>query len=380
MSNIPQILCERQPSIDVPLLSLTSDSVIGMSSHSSAARLCRPAGLHRDNAPTLGWFDDSGAPVTDEHQLSLLRALHIPPAWRDVWASPDPQTKVQATGVDARGRTQYRYSTVAQQQAAEQKFANLLPFGNALPQLRTQVDWHLSFLTEDTAAHRVKRATAAAVRLIDKGLFRVGSDRYARDNHTYGLTTLTRDHVRVSGDEIQFTFVGKEHRPWNLVIEDEQVAEIVAELLSGASDDVPFLAVPSADGGRYVVNSAAVNSYIHGATSSPATAKTFRTWGGTAAAAAVSAGASPPITMRSSRADLIAYDAAAHLLGNTRAVARHSYVHPRAIEAGQASAVSSAISESTVAAGTGDVRVLLRDDAVVSALVDELTRLSIDSV
>ncbi|MFB2554865.1 hypothetical protein [Herbiconiux liangxiaofengii] len=346
------------------------------SSPSSAARLCRASGLHRADSTTDGWVDDIGEPVTDEDVLARLRGLRLPPAWRDVWASPDAEARVQATGIDARGRTQYRYSATAESEAAEDKFAHLLPFGSTLPHLRTQVERHLEHLPDDTISHRVKRATAAAVRLIDRGLFRVGTSRYARDNHTYGLTTLTRDHVRVSGAEIQFTFIGKEHRPWHLAIEDEQVARVMADLLIGASVDQPVFAVASAGGGHYLVNSAAVNSYIHGATTAPATAKTFRTWGGTAAAAAVSGGATSPTLVASRRPDLIAYDAAAQLLGNTRAVARRSYVHPHAIEAGRAAAVAEAIEASIRQNGTSDVRVLLRDDAVVTAVADELTRLT----
>jgi DNA topoisomerase-1 len=342
----------------------------------SATRLCRAAGFHRAEAPGHGWFDETGAPVSDEGTRRRLDALQIPPAWHDVWASPDPLARVQATGVDARGRTQYRYSTAAEEVAAEHKFGNVLVFGSGLTALRAQVDRHLSAPAEDSPAHRVKRTTAAVVRLIDRGLFRVGSDRYARDNHTYGLTTLTRQHVRVAGSGIEFTFVGKEHRPWHLIIEDQQVAEVVIALLAAAPEDGPLFAVDSESGARHVVSSAVVNSFIHAATTAPATAKTFRTWGGTAAAAAVSGGAASPVPMRSRRPDLAAYDAAAHLLGNTRAVARSSYVHPLAIEAGRTAAVGAAIAEAVRGAGTDDVRVLLRDDGVVQAVAGELRRLS----
>ena len=202
-----------------------------MSVQESATRLCRAPGLHRSAGPALRWTDDDARPVEDEPTLLRLSALRIPPAWREVWAATDPASRIQATGVDARGRTQYRYSTFAEQEAAERKFADLLVFGGAIPTLRTQVDWHLKHLTGDRAEQRVKRAVAAAVRLIDRGLFRVGSDRYARDNHTYGLTTLTSRHVHVSGTEIEFTFIGKEHRPWHLVIDDPYVAEIIARLV-----------------------------------------------------------------------------------------------------------------------------------------------------
>lgn len=347
------------------------------SSDSSAVRLCRAAGLHREPPPGRGWRDDLGVAVTDVVVLARLRALQIPPAWRDVWASLDADARVQATGIDARGRTQYRYSSEAQQAASRHKFGSLLLFGGSLPALRARVDAQLADLPADTAADRVLRTTAAAVRLIDRGLFRVGSNRYARDNHTYGLTTLTVENVRVNGSTIDFRFVGKEHRPWHLEIDDAQVADIVSWLLAHARVDAPLFSV-EAEGGRHVVGSAVVNSYIHGATSAPATAKTFRTWGGTAAAAAVSAGALSPTTVRSRRPDLAAYDAAAYLLGNTRDVARRSYVHPMALEAGKSPEVVRSVARAMRSTGSRDVRALLLDDGVVTAIVDELARLSRD--
>jgi DNA topoisomerase-1 len=343
---------------------------------SLATRVCRAAGLHRTAEPAAGWIDEHGSPISDEVLLSRLRALQIPPAWREVWASFDPDARVQATGVDARGRTQYRYSAAAEQESAERKFANLLIFGDSIPKLRTQVAWHLAYLTGDSVEHRVKRVTAAVVRLIDRGLFRVGSDRYARDNHTYGLTTLTSRHVQVSGSAIEFTFVGKEHRPWHLTIDDPDVAEIMARLLEEGTDaEAPLFSVNSG-AGRYTVGSAAVNSYIHGSTAAPATAKTFRTWGGTAAAAAMSAGALSPIALRTRRPDLMAYDVAAHLLGNTREVARRSYVHPLAMEAGRGPGVAAAIERAVSSSGKSDLRSLLDDDEVVASMVRELSRLS----
>jgi DNA topoisomerase-1 len=345
------------------------------SSSSSATRFCRAAGLHR--VAGGGWIDDLGVPVIDEGTVARLHALAIPPAWHEVWASTDPDARVQATGVDARDRTQYRYSSAAQREASEHKFGNLLLFGDSLPALRARVDSHLARLPADSVPHRVKRATAAAVRLIDRGLFRVGSDRYARDNHTYGLTTLTAEHVRVSGSAIEFTFVGKEHRPWHLAVDDAQAAGVVGDLVAGAVHGAPLFSIDAPDG-RYAVSSAVVNAYIHGATSAPATAKTFRTWGGTAAAAAVSAGAASPAGMALRRPDLAAYDVAAYLLGNTRDVARRSYVHPLALEAGRGAAVVAAVTQAARSIGSTDVRAVLRDDRVVVALVTELDRLSRD--
>ena len=338
----------------------------------SATRLCRANGLHRTPA---GWVDDEHAPVVDAATLARLRALGIPPAWRDVWASTDPDARVQATGVDARGRTQYRYSAAAEADAAAHKFDHLLLFGRGLPTLRRHVGEHLSNPADGDAA-RVKRVTAAAVRLLDRGLFRIGSERYARDNHTYGLTTLTAEHIRRTGDDIEFTFIGKEHLPWHVTVTDAQVSEVIEELLLAApSATAPLFSVAAKDG-THAVTSSVVNSYIHASTTAPATAKTFRTWGGTATAAAISAGAAPSRPPGSRRADLIAIEAAAQLLGNTRAVARQSYVHPFALDAGRAPAVVAAVSKAIAATGSADVRGILHVDDVVIALADELTRLS----
>ena len=342
----------------------------------SATRLCRAEGLHRLDGLGPRWVDERGQPVEVEDTLVRLEALRIPPAWREVWASPDPAAPVQATGVDARGRTQYRYSVHAEAEASEHKFANLLLFGHALPRLRAQVHDHLSGLTGDSLEHRVKRTTAAAVRLIDRGFFRVGSERYALENHTYGLTTLTSRHVRIVGAEIEFSFVGKEHRPWHLTIHDDAVAQILSSLIDEAQDPDAALFSVAADGSHHSVGSSAVNSYIHAATAAPATAKTVRTWGGTAAAAIMIGGAESPVELRTRRSDLIAYDVAAYLLGNTRAVARRSYVHPMALEAGRSSAVRSAIDRASSVTKSREIRVLLADDDVVAVVAQELNRLS----
>ncbi|MCS5497393.1 hypothetical protein NY547_09110 [Cnuibacter physcomitrellae] len=339
----------------------------------SAARWCRSSGLHRVD---MRWFDDLGRPVQDDAILHRLRSLAIPPGWHDVWADTDPEARVQATGVDARGRTQYRYSAAAAAEATARKFADLLQFGGSLPTLRTHVERHLTEGVGEDSPSRVRRATAATVRLLDRGLFRVGSPRYARDNHTYGLTTLTREHVRLDGDEIEFEFIGKEHRPWHVTVRDGQVAEVIRMLVaSSSSATAPLFSVRTPEG-EHAITSAVVNAYVHGATSAPATAKTFRTWGGTAAAAAVAGGATAPFAARSTRPDLVAVEVAAYLLGNTRDVARRSYVHPLAFEAGRSPAVVEAIDAAARASGSSDVRELLRADAVVLALAAELARIT----
>ncbi|RIX28550.1 DNA topoisomerase IB [Amnibacterium setariae] len=333
-------------------------------------RALRRTGLHRVGTRPDRWIDDHGAAVVDPVVLARLSALALPPAWSDVWASSDAGARVQATGVDARGRTQYRYSAEALDLAARDKFHHVLDFGAGLPELRAHVQAHLD--PEDGDRPSVRRATAAIVRILDRGLLRVGNGRYARDNHTYGLTTLAAEHVAVHGPAIEFAFVGKEHRPWHVVLEDEPVAAVIGELLAHAeTPSAPLFAV-GPPGRRQEVTSAAVNAYIHGLTRVAASAKTFRTWGGTAIAAAVAAGATADGIAHSRRADLAPVDVAAAMLGNTRAVARASYVHPAAIEAGRSPEVVAAVDAAADRVGSRDVHAVLDDPAVVRAVAGRL--------
>jgi DNA topoisomerase-1 len=341
----------------------------------STIRLCRAAGLHRVGTAPAIWVDDAGDRVRDPAVLARLAALAVPPGWRAVWASTDPEARVQATGIDARGRTQYRYSSQAVADADRDKFHHMLAFAEALPHLRGQVAAHLTTHGPATEAAAVKRATAAAVRLLDKGLIRVGNDRYARDNHTYGLTTLTKEHVAIDGSAIEFTFVGKEHRPWHVVVDDEQAARVLVELQDDATTTEPVFGVTTATG-RHTITSAVVNAYIHGLTSSTSTAKTFRTWGGSAIAAAVAAGADASWVPRSRRPDLAPLDVAAAMLGNTRTVAKRSYVHPRAIEAGRTAAVAATLDAAARAARTRDIRAVLGDDALVRSITAQIAALT----
>ena len=194
--------------------------------------------------------------------------------------------------------------------------------------------------------------TAAIVRLLERGLLRVGNDRYARDNHTYGLTTLRRDHVATSGSTITFHFIGKEHLPHTVRVRDQATAKVVGALVSAAgSDEQPIFSVPS-EHGTHHVTSAVVNAYLHAHTHAPASAKVFRTWGATVAAVAVLAGAEPPANVPSRSREHVAVAAAATLLGDTATVTRSSYLHPAWINAGLSDRMAVAVAESSDRLGT----------------------------
>lgn len=336
--------------------------------------IVRPPGLHRTSGPFGGWVDDRGRPVVNQGTLERLERLSLPPAWTHVWAAANPGNSIQATGVDARGRTQYRYSLAALATGNQRKFDHLLQFAGALPKLRHRISGDLEPETDvSTARPSACQVTAAVMRLLDKGLFRVGNGRYARDNHTYGLTTLRRGQVTVQGNAAVFDFVGKEHIAHHLVISDEAVAKILQQLLSipGTSDEALFTATNP----PWHIDSATINSYIHAHGAVEGSAKVFRTWGATVAAAAVAAGATFPRTPRRSQ-DLVPFDAAAHLLGNTPGVARQSYVHPKAVIIGQSPEVRAAVGLAAEDSGSDDVRRVFHDTRVQAAVYN---RLSADS-
>ena len=309
--------------------------------------------------------------MDDPAVLQRLRRLAIPPAWVDVWASTDADASVQATGVDQRGRTQYRYSPAALDLARDDKFAHMTLFATAMPSLRLQVEHDLAQYRKDPFGAPV--VTAAMVRLLERGLLRVGSDRYARDNHTYGLTTLRRNHVDTHGAAITFHFVGKEHLAHIVTVHDQTTAKVVAALVSAARDDAQPIFAAAGEHGTHHVTSATVNAYLHAHTQAPATAKVFRTWGATVAAIAVLAGAEPPVAVSARSRERLAIGSAAYLLGDTASVTRSSYIHPAWISVGSSDPVAAAVAESSDRLGTNAVVSLFTDPGIQEAVLAGIT-------
>ncbi len=272
------------------------------------------------------YVDHRGNPITDPEHVERVEALAIPPAWREVWISPRPRAKVQATGIDAAGRRQYLYHEdfrAAQEQA---KFDKLVGFAERLPELRRAMAEHMDL--ESLAPERV---CAIAVRLINHGWFRVGSERYARWARTYGITTLTKRHARVRGERITFSFRGKGRSRVRAVVVDEELAEAVRNLLA-------------LDGGRRLfryrwkgdlcnLTGARLNEYIAEHMGEDFTAKDFRTWGGTLIAAlALAENGVAETETEAKRAVTAVMQRVGERLGNTPAVARSSYVSPAIVE------------------------------------------------
>jgi DNA topoisomerase-1 len=255
-----------------------------------------------------------------------ITSLVIPPAWKDVWICRDRNGHLQATGRDDRGRKVYLYHPEWRRVRDAHKFAQLAAFGAALPDLRAQVsaDLGLRGMTR-------RRIVALVVRLLDDSLVRVGNVEYEADNETYGLTTLRRRHVTVSGSKIVFEFVGKSGVEHDVSVSDRRLAEMVRRCheLNGKH----LFSYVDDDGAVCDVGSADVNDYLRSVIGDSTSAKDFRTWGASALMAGTLGAAGPPVNEADAEAAVIdAYDQAALALGNTRAVVRSSYVHPKVPE------------------------------------------------
>lgn len=257
-----------------------------------------------------------GAPVSPE-DLARIRGLGIPPAYRDVWVCADPNGHLQATGIDARGRKQYRYHPDWQTQRAETKFGQLLDFGQALPALRKTVQRDLRQGAGDLAFTR-----AALVLLLDRTLIRIGDPFYTAENRSFGATTLLSRHLTVGDGGVRLSFVAKGGRRVRIALRDKRLERIFNEI-----GDLPgrhlFTYIDEAGTVRRLM-SQDVNAWLAETTGAPVTAKTFRTWGGTLAAfeTALACPQGDRLTLRAMA------EAAAERLHNTRAIARKSYIHP----------------------------------------------------
>jgi DNA topoisomerase I len=275
---------------------------------------------------TYAW--PNGATVADEETLARVRGLTIPPAWSDVWICPDAMGHLQASGVDAAGRRQYLYHERWRARRDAEKFDRMLAFAHRLPEVRRRVrtDLGLRGLPRD-------KALAVAARLLDLGLFRVGSESYMRANGSFGLATIRRDHVRTSGDAIRFDYRAKSGQRRIQEIADPEVARIVRTLKRRRDDNPELLAYRNGTGWRDV-RSEDVNAYVKDVAGDAFSAKDFRTWHGTVyAAVALAAGGEVPRAQAARRRRIsAAVKEVAAELGNTPAVARASYIDPRLLD------------------------------------------------
>jgi DNA topoisomerase-1 len=269
-----------------------------------------------------------GQPVRDPEALARIRALVIPPAWRDVWICPLPTGHLQAVGTDAAGRRQYRYHEAWRTRRDQEKFDHMLEFARALPGLREQAAAHLA--EEGMTRERV---LACATRLLDRGFFRIGSEGYAEQNQTYGLATIQKRHVRLDGALITFDYATKGGQRRLQSVLDPEAREVVAALKRRRGGGPELLAYRR--GRAWVdVRSEDINAYIKEQTGGDFSAKDYRTWSATVLAAVALASSFSVARSRTARVRAVsrAVKEVAHYLGNTPAVCRASYIDPRVFD------------------------------------------------
>jgi DNA topoisomerase-1 len=268
-----------------------------------------------------------GGIIRDRHTLKRIESLVIPPAWDEVWICPQERGHLQVSGRDERGRKQYLYHPRWREVRDETKYGRLVQFARTLPGIRKQ-------LKRDLARDGLcrERVLATVVRLLDLSLIRVGNDEYARDNNSYGLTTMRNRHVKVRGATIKFQFRGKSGREHIVEVEDKRIARIVR-----ACQELPgqeLFQYLDDDGARHTVDSGDVNDYLREITGEDFTAKDFRTWAGTVCVAAELRRLGSVESEADAKRNLVAaIKATAQTLGNTVAVCRKSYIQPAVVAA-----------------------------------------------
>ena len=320
------------------------------------------AGISRSRSGK-GWsyYEPDGSLIKDAAERKRLNALAIPPAWTNVWICPDPDGHIQVTARDARGRKQYRYHPSYREARDQSKFRRMLEFSEILPVLRQRME-------RDLRAGELTRRQilATVVRLLDRTLIRVGNDEYARENRSYGLTTLRRKHVEVKGAMLRFSFRGKSGVEHTVALNDLRLARIVQRC-----QDLPGQVIfqyLDAFGKRKPILSDDVNDYLREVSGSDITAKDFRTWGGTMVAAVALRTMGPATSRREADRNILrALDAVAERLGNTRAVCRKYYVHPALLDAYQLglTAPHSAAEEQPLNSRRAQSQAALRRDELV---------------
>lgn len=295
-----------------------------------------PGILRRRAGRGFVYYDADGGKIDDLETLERIRSLAIPPAWADVWICPWPNGHIQAVGTDARGRKQYRYHDVWRLRRDQEKFDHMLDFAQALPGLRRTCE---QLLERSSDRFNRERVLACAVRLLDLGFFRIGTEGYAEENQSYGLATIRKSHVKIADGAVTFDYTAKSGKRRIQSIVDPAVCELAAALKARKGGGYELLAWQADDaGGAWCdVKSADINAFIKDVTGGEFSAKDFRTWSATVLCAvglAVSTEARSPTARK--RAIARAVKEVAHYLGNTPAVCRASYIDPRVIDRYQA--------------------------------------------
>jgi len=301
---------------------------MGIDGRKARRRRLTGQGWRRSGDLTTGftYLRTNGQPIRSEAALARIRALAIPPAWRDVRISPSARAKVQAHGFDAAGRKQYRYHPEFIRSSAQRKFGRVLSFGRALPALRARTNEHL----QGEALSR-EQVLATVVRLMCRAFFRVGSERYAVANRTFGIATLEKHHLEIRQNDLVFRYSGKQRIDQRRVVAETPLVEIVSRLL-----DLPgarLFRYRTEEGEVRNVTARDVNQYLREILGERFTSKDIRTWGGTVRAATILADFGPADSARQCERNIaLASKLVASELGNTPTICRSAYIHPLVFE------------------------------------------------
>jgi len=266
-----------------------------------------------------------GSPLRDTETLGRIRSLAIPPAWKDVWICPNPKGHLQATGRDAKGRKQSRYHPRWREVRDETKYERIIAFAAALPEIRRSVEHDLAL-----SGMPRRKILATVVRLMETTFIRIGNDEYAKENHSFGLTTMRNRHVSVDGSTVTFRFEGKSGVRHTVDFTNRRLARIIRQC-----QDIPGYELFQYEDseGHHTIDSADVNDYLREIGGDEFTAKDFRTWAGTVLTCAALRDFGPFASETQAKKNIIeAINSAASRLGNTRAVCRKCYVHPAVLD------------------------------------------------
>ncbi|MGZ5564236.1 MAG: DNA topoisomerase IB [Chthoniobacterales bacterium] len=286
----------------------------------------QPGYTRKKRGDDFDYFDTAGKPITDETRLLRIKRLAIPPAYTDVWICPSPNGHLQATGRDARGRKQYRYHERWREARDETKYEKILSFAAALPKIRKRVaaDLALQGLPKN-------KILATIVSIMERTFIRIGNEEYARENKSYGLTTMRNSHVKVNGPKLRFNFRGKSGRQHQIEVADHRLARIVKKVQDLPGQDL--FGYLDDDGTVHDISSQDVNDYLREITGEDFTAKDFRTWAGTVLVAVGLNALSAFETKKEAKLNVKnAIAAVSKILGNTPAICRKCYVHPVVLE------------------------------------------------
>jgi DNA topoisomerase I len=323
-------------------------------------------GITRVNKGTGFSYSLGDTPINDEKVLERIRKLAIPPAWTQVWICKKPSGHIQATGLDARGRKQYRYHPLWAALRNETKFHRLYEFGKLLPSLRLRLE-------EDLAKRElsVERVIATVVSLMERTYIRIGNNDYEKMYGSYGLTTLKDNHVKVEGDKIRFSFKGKKGIYHNISLRSRRLAKVVE-----ACRDIPgreLFQYLDGEGNRRSVDSGMVNQYIKEATGGDFTAKDFRTWAGTLNALRVFKALGQAASESDSKKNILAaLDEVSKKLGNTRTVCKKYYVHPGVIRLYEENNLDKYLKELDSIEKPDDLAGLTSEERVLMKILQEL--------